>query len=69
MPTETNRQVAERIAEYLFKNGAGSEADRLLLVKEDYNCSARVTQAVNLGGWSKKAVVDAIESLIREGKQ
>lgn len=59
------KQIAEAIADYLFKNDrAGWEADRLLLVIENSSCSAKVTDARYLGGWSKKAVKDAVERIL-----
>ena len=54
------KQIAEAVAEYLFKNGNGLEADRMLLVVEDRSCSTKITDARYLGGWSKKAVQDAV---------
>lgn len=54
------KQIAEAIANYLFQNGNGMEADRMLLVVEDRSCSAKVSDARYLGGWSKKAVQDAV---------
>lgn len=64
MPSDTRREVAERIADYLFSNGGGKEADRLLLVIEDSSCSAKVSNARYLGGWSKAAVRDAVQRLL-----
>lgn len=61
---ESRRETAERIAEYLFSNGGGKEADRLLLVIEDSSCSAKVSNARYLGGWSKAAVRDAVTRIL-----
>lgn len=61
---QSRREVAERIAGYLFTNGSGKEADRLLLVIEDSSCSAKVSDARYLGGWSKAAVRDAVSRIL-----
>ena len=53
-------QIAEAVANYLFANGWGVEADRLLLVVEDRSCSAKVSDAQYLGGWSKPAVINVV---------
>jgi hypothetical protein len=54
------RQVAETIADELFVNGFGEQADRLVLLDD---------AGRNLGGWSKTAVVDRITACIeRETK-
>jgi hypothetical protein len=44
-------QIAQRIVDYLFVNGQGEEAERLVLTSCDNK---------NLGGWAKRPVVDAI---------
>ena len=49
-------QLAERIVEQLFVNGQGKEAERLVLMSCDNK---------NLGGWSKRAVVDVIVNQVR----
>ena len=59
-----SKQIAETIADYLFKNGSSNEADRMLLVVEDRSCSAKVTGARYLGGWSKAAVRDAVKRIL-----
>lgn len=70
MPTpETPRAIAERIADYLFSNGGGKEADRLLLVIEDSSCSAKVSDARYLGGWSKAAVRDAVLRVLESSQE
>lgn len=40
-------------------------ADRLILIQEDYPGKVRVTNAKDLGGWSKLPLIDFIESAIR----
>ncbi len=55
-----NKQIAEAVAEYLFKNGNGMDADRLLQIVEDYSGKAKVSDAQCLGGWSKAAVRDVV---------
>ena len=44
-------QIAQRIVDYLFANGQGEQAERLVLTSGDNK---------NLGGWSKRPVVDVI---------
>lgn len=56
--------IASAIADYLFKNGNGTPADRLLLIVEDYPGKAKVIDAQYLGGWSKAAVRDAISCIL-----
>jgi hypothetical protein len=56
----TNARIDE-VLHAMSTNGAGGETDRLLLVKEPYSCSARVTDAQYLGGHSKAAVRRVLE--------
>ena len=51
----------EQVLKELFTNGAGEEADRLLLVKEPHNGAAVVANADYLGGYSKSAVRRILE--------
>ena len=46
----------DEVLKSLFTNGAGEEADRLLLIKEPHSGAAKVTNATDLGGYSKAAV-------------
>lgn len=62
--TKSKTELAEAIADYLFKNGSGTKADRLLLIVEDYSSKAKVSEARYLGGWSKPAVRDAVLSIL-----
>jgi hypothetical protein len=70
----TTREVAERIAETLFRDGSHRAADRLLLIRgETHAGAAAVSNAEYLGGFSKAAVTRLVEALvneaaIREGK-
>lgn len=65
---DTN-EIANTIADYLFKSGiSNKEADRLLLVIEDRSCSAKVSDARYLGGWSKAAVRDSIINILNSEK-
>jgi hypothetical protein len=52
-------QVAQWIADYLFVNGQGQEADRLVLTTKE---------GKDLGGWCKRAVVDRIVDNLRESR-
>ena len=63
--SETTREIAQKIVNHLFVNGAGQIADRLILIQEDYPGKARVTSAKDLGGWSRLPLIDFIESAIR----
>lgn len=58
-------ETAQAIADFLFRDGTNRQADRLLLVTEDYSGKAKVTDAQYLGGWSKRAVVDAVTQILR----
>jgi hypothetical protein len=54
MPIDDERermQIAQRIVDYLFVNGGGGQAERLVMI----SCTNK-----NLGGWSKKAVMGLI---------
>ncbi len=53
-PETTNRALAQKIADRLFKDGFGREADRLVMVRAE-RCGA---------GWCKGAVVDQIEDAL-----
>lgn len=51
MTEEQVKRIAQRVADYLFINGAGQKAERLMLVSKfgrDY------------GGWCRQAVVDVV---------
>jgi hypothetical protein len=57
----TTREVAERIAETLFRDGSHRAADRLLLIRgESHAGAAVVSNAEYLGGFSKAAVVSLV---------
>lgn len=66
MKTETNREIAERIAEALFTNGMNDKADRLVLMYEQAPWSREAPR--NLGGWSKSGAISAIEAALRGSK-
>jgi len=55
----SDTQIAERIVDYLFVNGQGQQAERLVLT----SCEGK-----NLGGWSRGPVRDIIVKAIREAK-
>lgn len=54
------REIAQAIADDLFVNGEGKQADRLVLWVD---ASER-----NLGGWAKVAVIDRIVKRLQEFK-
>jgi hypothetical protein len=56
MTSTLARQIAQRIADDLFVNGEGVEAERLVLWLD--------SQDANLGGWSKRAVIDRIVKVL-----
>lgn len=58
-------EMAKMIADFLFRDGTHREADRLLLITEDYSGKAKVTDAQYLGGWSKTAVKDAVARILK----
>lgn len=51
--SDNAKQLAERIADYLFKDGSGREARRLVMEYRD--------EFAGHGGWGKMGVRDAIE--------
>jgi len=53
-------QTAQWIAESLFVNGQGEQADRLVLTSAD---------GKDLGGWCRRAVVDQIMKTLDEVRQ
>lgn len=57
-PREAVRVLAERLAADLFVNNYGEEAERLVLIEA--GPSAR-----DLGGWSRRAVANRIETALR----
>ena len=65
-----DKQVAiDEILKALFTNGAGEEADRLLLIKEAQSGAAKVTNGEDLGGYSKAAVRSILDAAIATGKE
>jgi hypothetical protein len=62
---QTKRQIAEKIADLLFGHGE-IQANRLILVKEKSPGGGRVTNAIDLGGWSKGAVIDRIIDVLND---
>lgn len=52
-----NPKLAERIADLLFFNGVGEEADRLVLM---------TLEGRNLGGWCRQAVIDQVVAALNE---
>ena len=59
MTEERIKRLAEKITDYLFTNGAGKKARRLVLELED---------GQDGGGWSKRAVEQAILKMLMEGE-
>lgn len=53
------RELAETIADDLFINGCAEEANRLVLTKDK-------PVERNLGGWSRRAVVERVVKALRE---
>lgn len=60
--TETPEQAAQRLTDYLFRNGNGDEADRLMLVSEKAPWSREVPR--DLGGWSREAIRNILTTAI-----
>lgn len=58
-------ETAQAIADFLFRDGTNRQANRLLLITEDYSGKARVADAQYLGGWSKAAVKDAVARILK----
>lgn len=65
---EKVKMIIDEVLRELFTNGAGEEADRLLLIKESYNGAAMVTNAEYLGGFSKAAVRAILHAALAAGK-
>jgi hypothetical protein len=59
MSKRKSSATAREIADYLFTNGAGSEATRLVLVQDNQAGGYK-----DLGGWCKEAVVHYIERVL-----
>ena len=58
-PNENDIAKAREVADFLFHNGAGQEATRLLLIQEE--CSPIALHGARyLGGYCKEAVADVI---------
>lgn len=57
MKPKSNRELAERIANDLFRNGSNQLAERLVLTIDG-------PPKRDLGGWSEKALADQIERLL-----
>ena len=66
MATRKAKQTLHQLVESLFTNGAKSKATRLVLVKEEHNGSARITGALDLGGWSREAIKDRIQDFLAQ---
>lgn len=62
MSGDEMRAAAERIADRLFTSGVGHTADRLVLFMED----ALGGKNRDLGGWSRKAVVEQVVSALSQ---
>lgn len=60
----STREIAERIADDLFHNGAGEEADRLVLTKDNNRDGHSRQPTRDLGGWSKRAVAVRVEVIL-----
>lgn len=52
-----HQTTAEKIADYLFTNAFGEQADRLVL---------ELNGKRNGGGWCRAAVVSAVECILKE---
>ena len=57
---KVDNDIADDIADYLFTNGSGQKAKRLVL-ELDNGCDG--------GGWCKKAVVDVIRGMLTKAKR
>ena len=60
-PPKTTRQLATRIADHLFVNGSGEQAERLVLEIPGKPGAS--------GGWCKRAVVDVIARHLDEAEK
>lgn len=60
MSTPDDEKVAREIADDLFHNGVGQEADRLVLTLQPNR---------DIGGWCKQAVVDRIASALSAARE
>lgn len=60
-PAMTN---AAKLVDYLFTNGAGQEADRLVLTKDNDRTGHGRAATTDLGGWGRSSVLAAVEQLV-----
>lgn len=71
--SSTRDEVVTRILDRLFTNSMGQKADRLVLVTEDRSGAAKVSNARDLGGFSRlplrDILQDAIDSALRQREQ
>ncbi len=58
-------QIVDAILDRLFTNGSGEKANRLLLIQESRSGAAKVTDATDLGGYSRTAVRDILRDALR----
>jgi hypothetical protein len=65
----TREEVVNAILDKLFVNGMGQRADRMVLVQEDYSGKAKVSDAHDLGGWSRLPIRDLLLDALRQREQ
>jgi len=58
----TEKELAEKIADEMFKNGVGEVADRLVLTKDGAPPSR------SLGGWGRVGFVHVVAEVLRQHK-
>jgi hypothetical protein len=62
----TREETVNAILDKLFVNGMGQRADRMVLVQEDYPGKAKVSDARDLGGWSRLPIRDLLLDALRQ---
>jgi hypothetical protein len=67
--SSTREEAVNAILDKLFVNGMGQRADRMVLVQEDYSGKATVSNAHDLGGWSRLPIRDLLLDALRQREQ
>jgi len=63
-----DQEAAKQFVDDLFRNGAGEEADRLLLIQDGAFMAPDIAKPRDLGGWCKAAVLDRVNALLAQAR-
>jgi len=64
--SSTRDALVNNVLDKMFINGAGQTADRLILIQEDHNGKAKITDAQDLGGWGRLPLRDLLLAALRQ---